>query len=91
MAFWDETPEVIDTIVKKKVWRIEIDGDLDDNFRFIAHLQKVRTLNGVEVSVEDLGEVVTTYQKAVLDPNLEPTMNRIRNNCRSLIRLIRNA
>jgi len=91
MAYWDETSEIINAIQKKRVWRVELLGDLDGDFQFVAHIQKIRTQDGVEISQEDLGHVSVSCAEAKADPALEPQITKIKNGCRALIRELRGA
>ena len=91
MAYWDETPETIEAIQKKRVWRVELLGDLDGDFQFVAHVQRIRTQGGVEISQEDLGSVSVSYDEAKADPALDPQITKIKNGCRGLIRELRKA
>ena len=91
MAYWDEETANPTVVTKKRVWRVEIEGDLDGDFRFRAYIVKVKTEDGVELPPVDLGSVETTHDVAVLDPALEPSMTKIHNGCRALIRELRQA
>jgi hypothetical protein len=91
MDYWDDTVSVSTITTKKEIWRVELFGDLDGNFRFVAHVDKVQFDGGEEIGRIHLDDVVTDFATAEADPALEPSMTKLRNGCRALIRALRTA
>jgi hypothetical protein len=92
MAFWDDVTVTVAHTTKKQVWRIEIFGDLEGNFQFVAHIDRVTYDDTMtEIGRVHLPDVTILHDDAVADVNLEPHMTAIHNQCKALIRLLRTA
>jgi hypothetical protein len=91
MTYWDDTTATSTITTKKEVWRTEIFGDIEGNFRFVAHVDQVRYDGGVEVGRVHLDDVTVDHDTAAADVNLEPHITAIRNRVKQLVRLLRAA
>jgi len=91
MAFWDDVVATVEVIHHKRIMRVEINGDIEADFTLVAYLEKVTSQAGVEIGREPLPPVIDTHDVAFADVTLEPSITKIRNGIKALVRALRNA